>query len=150
MRRSDRQMSKEDALAILGRGSYGILSTAGENGYPSGTPFNYADDGENVYLHFAAGSVYKSVAKEPRVGFTVVGRSEVVPQDFATNYESVMLHGMAEELHGKEKYAALHLLVKKFSPQFEESGIEHIDEDIDNCHVLKIRIEHITGKTRKG
>ena len=150
MRRSDRAISKEAALEVLAKGSYGVLSTIGENGYPSGTPLNYADDGENIYVHFAAGSALKNVALNPKVCFTVVTCNDVIPSEFSTNYESVMAFGTAEEVHGQEKYDGLHLLVKKYSAKFEKEGVEYIGKAIDNCLILKIKIDHITGKARKG
>ncbi|MCL2006562.1 MAG: pyridoxamine 5'-phosphate oxidase family protein [Treponema sp.] len=150
MRRNDREKTKEEALDILAKGSYGILCTLGENGYPAGTPLNYVSDVGSIYVHFAKGNALESATKHPKVGFTVVTRSDVVPSEFVTNYESVMVYGRAVELHGQQKYDALYLLIKKYSPGFEESGIEHIKEDIDKCHVLKISIDHLTGKGRTG
>lgn len=150
MRRKDRQISKDEAMDILSSGSFGVFSTISENGYPSGTPLNYASDSGAVYVHVAAGSASRAAAHCAKVCFTVVTRSDVVASEFVTNYESVMVHGTAEELDGQAKFDALLLLVKKYSQAFEESGIEHIHEDIDNCLVLKINIEHIAGKARKG
>ena len=143
MIRTDRKISKDAALEILAKGSYGVLCTIGENGYPSGTPLNYADDGENIYVHFAAGSVIKNAALNPKVCFTVVTRNDVLPQEFTTNYESVMAFGTAKEVHGQEKYDALHLLVKKYSVKFEKEGAAYIGKSIDNCRIFKIKIEHI-------
>ena len=125
-------------------------STIGENGYPSGTPLNYADDGDNIYVHFAAGSALKNAALNPKVCFTVVTRCDVIPPEFAANYESVMAFGTAEEVHGQEKYDALHLHVKKYAAEFEKEGLAYIGKGIDNCRILKIKIDLITGKARMG
>ena len=149
MRRTDRQLSEGEALGILSEGIYGTLCTIGENGYPSGTPLNYADDGGNIYVHLAAGNALFGVRHNQKVGFTVVTRADVIPHEFVTNYESAMVYGAAEELHGREKFDALHLLVKKYCADIEKDGVDYIREDIDNCHVLRIRIEHITGKARR-
>jgi len=150
MRRKDRQVSHEEALAILAKGSYGVLCTTGENGWPSGTPLNYADNGAHIYVHFATGQALANVRHNPKVGFTVVSRSDVVESEFVTNYESVMVHGTAEELDGEDKFAGLRLLAMKYSAKFEKEGIEHIKEDIDKCHVLRIHIDNVTGKARRG
>jgi len=150
MRRKDRQISHKEALAVLAKGSYGVLCTSGENGWPSGTPLNYADDGEHIYIHFAAGQAFANVKHNPKVGFTVVNRSDVVASEFVTNYESVMVNGTAEELVGEDKFAGLRLLVMKYSAKFEKEGIEHIKEEINNCHVLRINIDNISGKARRG
>ena len=101
-------------------------------------------------MHFAAGSALKNAALNPKVCFTVVTRNDVIPQEFTTNYESVMAFGTAKEAHGQEKYDALHLLVKKYSAKFEKEGVEYIGKAIDNCRILKIKIDLITGKARRG
>lgn len=42
IRRSDRAQSESTAVEILKKGSYGVLSTVGADGYPYGVPVNYA------------------------------------------------------------------------------------------------------------
>ena len=45
MRRSERELSFEQAVEIMNSGSWGVLSTVGADGYPYGVPVNYAYDG---------------------------------------------------------------------------------------------------------
>ena len=51
MRRKDRQLLQEDAMAILMKGEYGILSTSGEDGSPYGVPVSYAVGNGKIYIH---------------------------------------------------------------------------------------------------
>ncbi len=151
MRRSDRAISREEAYELLKNGEFGVLGTIGINGYPCGTPFNYVVDGNNIYVHFAiTGNVLESVKNNNKVSFTYVGTTQIVPEEFVTNYASVMVFGTAKIADDEEKRHALHLMLEKYSKNFMESGIKHIEEDFKHANALKIEIEHMTGKSRKG
>lgn len=151
MRRTDRAISREEAYELLKNGEYGILGTIELNGYPCGTPFNYAVDGNYIYVHFAiTGNVFENIQNNNKVSFTYVGKTELLPEEFVTNYASVMVFGKAKIADDEEKRHGLMLLLKKYSPMFMKPGIEHIEEDFNNANVLKIEIEHITGKSRRG
>ena len=41
LRRKDRAITKEEAITLLNKGEYGILSTVSENGNPYGIPLSY-------------------------------------------------------------------------------------------------------------
>ena len=41
IRLKDRIVNGEKAIEIITKGSYGVLSTIGEDGYPYGVPLNY-------------------------------------------------------------------------------------------------------------
>lgn len=152
MRRKDRQISESESREILGRGEYGVIGTIGVNGYPCSTPLNYVLDGNNIYVHFfkSGGNIHESIASNDKVSFTYVGKTTVLQDEFVTNYESVMVFGKAEIAGDEEKRHALVLMVEKYSPDFKKQGLEHIDEDFNNACVVKIKIEHITGKARRG
>ncbi|MCX7903778.1 MAG: hypothetical protein N2486_04635 [Caloramator sp.] len=85
----------------------------------------------------------------PNVSFCVVGRTKLLPEKFSTIYESAIIFGKASLVKGEEKRDALLELIKKYSPDFIESGIEYINRAIDNTNVVKIEILHLTGKARK-
>ena len=67
-----------------------------------------------------------------------------------TNYASVMVFGTAKIADAEEKRHALTLLLEKYCPKFLEEGIKHLEEDFDVTNVVKVEIEHITGKARRG
>jgi len=48
-----------------------------------------------------------------------------------------------------EKKEALLEIIKKYSPNYIESGKKYIESDFDKAKVVKIEIEHITGKKAK-
>nr|PZN05076.1 MAG: MFS transporter [Bacillota bacterium] len=149
LRRKDRSMDREQAIKLLESAPYGVLSTAGENGYAYGVPLNYIYHRGNIYFHCAAeGHKLDNIAYNDKVSFCVVGHTEPLPDKLSYRYKSVIVFGKAAEVHGEEKEDALIALVKKYSGEFEEKGLECIRENGINTKVIKINIEHITGKAR--
>jgi uncharacterized protein len=149
MRRSDRLMTNAEALELLERGEYGILCTADSEGQPFGTPLSYVWTGNNIYFHAAtAGAKLDNIKANPKVCFTVVGATEVLPGDFSTNYESVMAFGTATLAEGEEKAMALGEIVKKYSPEFTQEGDAYILANIDKCIVARIEVSEFSGKHR--
>lgn len=151
MRRKDRQISEKESIEILSRGEYGVIGTIGINGYPCSTPLNYVLDEGSIYVHFfvRGGNIHESITSNNKVSFTYVGKTTVLEDEFVTNYESVMVFGKAEIADDIEKRHALVLMIDKYSPNFKKQGLEHIEEDFNKTCVVKITIEHITGKARR-
>lgn len=149
MRRHDRQMTEAEALALLEKGEYGVLSTLGEDGWPYSVPVNYALLQGKIVFHCAAGvgKKLRNLAFCPRVCFTVVGDTQLLPQKFSTKYESVVAFGTAAP--AADKPAALLALVKKYSPAYLEPGRAYIAADAEKADVYAIHIEQLTGKARR-
>lgn len=150
MRRDDRALPASDAQEILLKGEYGILSTVSADGQPYGIPVSYAYTGDVIYFHCAPeGHKLDNLSSNDRVSFCVVGKTQVLPDKFATNYESVIVFGKAFEAIDDEKHAGLVELLKKYSPDFMEKGERYIKGDGPKARVYKIVIESLTGKARK-
>lgn len=150
MRRQDREILGEDINEILKKGEYGILATVGDNGYPYATPLSYAYANNAVYFHCALeGSKLENIKYNEKVSFCVVGRTNVLPEKFSTEYESVIVFGRASQIAGEEKKFALLEIADKYSPGFKQEGIAYIDRAIDKTCVVKIEIDKVTGKARR-
>lgn len=150
MRRIEKMLSKEKINNILENTDYGVLCTISANGYPYGVPINYYYDGENIYIHSArTGEKIDNIIECKKVSFSVVGKSEVVPNKFSTDYESVIVFGEALEIEKEEKTNALLGLIKKYSPDFYEEGEKYVNRAENKTKVIKIKINHITGKGNK-
>lgn len=150
IRRSERALNDEQATVILQKGEYGLLSTVSPDGQPYGVPVSFAYADHALYFHGAVeGHKLDNLASNPRVSFCVVGGTEVLPDKFATRYESAIVFGTARELTGAEKHSGLTELVKKYSPDFTEKGKRYIDSDIEKTRVFKIEIEALSGKARR-
>lgn len=150
IRRSERALANEQAADILQKGEYGVLSTVSPDGQPYGVPVSFAYANNALYFHCAVeGHKLDNLAFNPRVSFCVVGGTEVLPDKFATRYESAIVFGKAFELTGNEKRSALIELLKKYSADFLEKGERYVDSDIDKTKVFKIEIESLSGKARR-
>lgn len=149
MRRQDRQVSAEEAAAILEKCEYGVLSTVNQNGYAYGVPLSYVCKDGNIYFHCAnVGAKLDNIETNNKVSFCVVGNKKTIPEKFTTHYESVIAFGQATIILGQEKNEALMALIEKYAPDHTEKGKEYIQKSNENTTVVKIVIEHITGKVR--
>lgn len=150
MRRKDRQLTDTEALSILEKGEYGILSTLSSDNQPYGVPLNYCLINECIYVHCAVdGRKINNLSCNPQVSFCVVGKTEVLSAKFATNYESCIVQGVAAESSGAEKQLALEGLIHKYSQNFVPEGLKYIEKFRDKTKVFKISIESISGKARR-
>jgi len=150
MRRQDRQISESEAIEILQKGEFGVLSmcTPDSGGY--GIPLNYALKNKAIYFHCALeGSKLEYLRKNNRVSFCVIGRTNVLPSQFGTMYESVIASGVVTELEGEEKHEALILFLEKYSADYIQEGTEYMIKAFKRVKVIKLSIETITGKARK-
>ena len=149
MRRKDREISEEEAFAILKEGEYGILSVVSQDNTPYGVPLNFCVIGRKIYFHCALdGRKLDILNKNNLVSFCVVSTTEVMPDKFGTKYESVILTGNAIEVFAATKRNGLEGLLHKYSPTYMESGFKYIDKLTDKTKVFEIEIQNISGKAR--
>lgn len=154
VRRQNRILEDKNRInELLNNSEYGFLSLGtGENGYSYGLPLSYIyDESTNsLYFHCAPeGQKLDAMAKNDKVSFCLVGITKPIAEQFTTLYESVIVFGTANtKLDDEEKRKALRLLVKKYSPGFEEIGEKYMDKSWGRTAVFKIAIEHITAKAK--
>jgi len=92
----DRAVDDEKAIKILLKGSYGVLSTTGEDGYPYGVPLNYIYFDNCICFHSAQqGHKLENIKFNEKVSFCVVTCSDVLANKFDTDYESAIAFGRA-------------------------------------------------------
>lgn len=150
MRRKDRELTNDDAIKILKDNTYGVLSTISENGYPYGLPISYIFFNNSIYFHGAIkGHKIDNILTNNKVSFCVVGQTCILPDKFSTNYESVIVFGKATEVFDNEKNEALLEILNKYSADYIEQGKEYLKKAGDATKVIKISIEHISGKARR-
>lgn len=150
MRRQDREISQHEAIEILRKGEYGVLSmcTSKNEGY--GIPLNFVLQDDHIYVHCAtAGSKLEYLRKNNRVSFCVVGKTMILPTDFGTLYESVIVAGTTSEVTGTEKQEALSLFLEKYYGELNQNGKDYIDKLSEKVIVIKLSVASITGKARK-
>jgi nitroimidazol reductase NimA-like FMN-containing flavoprotein (pyridoxamine 5'-phosphate oxidase superfamily) len=150
MRNSKRAIPASQTRELLQRGEFGFLSTCGSDGVPYGVPLSYCLFDDAIYFHCAVdGRKLQNLRENDRISFCVVGQTEVLPAQFATRYESVIVAGRTEEVFAAEKQRALEGLVDKYSPGHRPAGQTYIEAARDRTRVFRIDIEEICGKARR-
>jgi nitroimidazol reductase NimA-like FMN-containing flavoprotein (pyridoxamine 5'-phosphate oxidase superfamily) len=150
LRRKDRAITKEEAIALLNKTEYGVLSTVTENGKPYGVPLNFCVIDQCLYFHCALeGQKIDNIKQNKSVSFCSVGNTEILPDKFGTKYESVIVAGEVEEVFDMDKQIALEGLLHKYSPELIDKGMKYIEDLKEITRVFKITINKLTGKARK-
>ncbi len=150
MRREDRRTTEGEARALLERGEYGILSCVSRQGIPYGVPLNYCLLGRDICFHCAGeGKKLDNIEWNAQVSFCVVGKTEILPGEFATIYESCIAEGRVVELFDAEKLLALEGLLQKYSADFMAEGLHYINTLKGQTRVFKIVVKSVSGKARK-
>ncbi len=154
MRRKDREMPMEETVRLLAEAAYGILSTVGEDGEPYGVPlsFVYSNEKNAVYFHGGCtGRKMNNIRFEPRVSFTVVGKTQpVYDKNFTTYFESAVISGTASKVeNNEEKEQILFDLCEKYLPQYTEKTAEAIEKSGRGTCVYKISVHEIRGKAKR-
>ena len=147
----DRVVDDEKAIEILLKGSYGVLSTIGEDGYPYGIPLNYTYFDSGICFHCAQqGHKIDNIKFNEKVSFCVVTNSEILANKFDTDYESAIVFGRAHEVEDDaEKKEILLSVLSKYSKEYLEGGKNYIKKYWDDTRVIKIDVEHLSGKACK-
>ena len=149
IRRKDREIDEVEALKILAKGEYGILSTVGEDGNPYGVPVSYVYHDGDIYIHSAPeGRKVDNLVSGAHASFCVVGHTQMQPEMFSTHYESAIVACDVRELFDEAKLDALGWLIKKYSSGFEAPGAEYIASRKDETRLFALRVRHLTGKRR--
>jgi nitroimidazol reductase NimA-like FMN-containing flavoprotein (pyridoxamine 5'-phosphate oxidase superfamily) len=151
MRRTDRQSSEAEAREILARAEYGVLATAGGDGWPYAVPVNHVLSGDALYIHSAQeGHKLDNIAAEERISFCTVASFQVLPETLSTLYESAVVFGRASVVSdASEKRRALELMMQRFNvpaPQAEKA----LRLWFAKTTVIRVDIERITGKAHRA
>lgn len=148
MTNESKQLTLEEAKQILSQGEIGVLATVDQEGQPYGVPLNYVYTEGAIYFHGALeGHKLDNIRENDRVSFTVIGKAVVIPNQFTTHYESVILFGKATVVADEaEKVQAMSQVVKKYSPEFLERGIQMVERGLSQFHIVRLDISHMTGK----
>lgn len=147
MRRASREIRDREALeAIMAEGDFITIATHDAEG-PYAVPLDYAYGDGVVWIHCAVeGRKLDALAADPRVGFVVVGRHEVVadglPCTWTTHYASVIGTGSARIVReGDELREGLGVLVARHGGEPAQ-----LPDDLGRVAVIRIDVEHMTGK----
>lgn len=150
MRRSDRKQDEAFARKVLIDAEYGVLSLVDQQGKPYAVPLSFVLSDDIIYIHGATeGAKLRILEQNTNVVFTCVGRTNILPEQFSTEYESAIAYGLASIVTDvQEKRRALLLLAKKYSPEFDIQAKAYVDRALDHTAVIAISIESLTAKAK--
>ena len=153
MRRKLQHIPHDECLAMLRDGQFGTLAVHGAGGYSYAVPMNYAllDNGEElpiVCMHSAQqGHKIDAIVNDPKVCFTVVGQSRIVPERITDYFQSVIAFGRAwVEDDPQIRLDALHALGEKYCAGFENLVEDDIVKSGPHRSIILMEIEQLTGK----
>lgn len=147
MRRSNQELSREESVDVLLKGTSGVLAVQGDDDYPYAVPLSYVYHDSKIYFHCAkTGHKLDAIEKHSQVSFCVIDQDQVMPNEYTTYFRSVIAFGKAHILTEDRKRAALEVLAEKYTPDDKEGRIKEIDMLFKAVCMVEIEIEHMTGK----
>lgn len=150
MRRAKQRLSMEESLAILEKGSSGVLALwDGEE--PYAVPLSYVYHQGKLYFHCArAGRKLEAIKVCPRASFCVVATDDVIPEKYTTAYRSVIVSGPLRILEDEaEMIPALRRLAEKYNPGHREDTEREISAGLSHMFMLELRADELSGKQGK-
>ena len=151
MRRAKCALNNETAEKILREGVFGVLALSGDNGYNYAVPLNYAVENNKIFFHSAlTGHKIDAVKNNDKVSFCVVGRHDVVAEEFTSYFTSVIAFGKIKIVEDTaEKIHALELLADKYSPNVNKNLRKKEISRFNAVKILILEIEHLSGKAAR-
>lgn len=147
MRRSKQVLSDAESIAVLERGTSGVLAVSGDDGYPYAVPLSYVYYNSKIYFHVAkSGHKLDAIMRNAKVSFCVIDKDQIVPEEYTTYFRSVIAFGRVRILADEQKREALEALAAKYSPEQVEGRKEEINRQIQNVCMLELTVEHLSGK----
>lgn len=128
-----------------------MLAVLGDDGYPYTVPINYYYTDGKIYLHCAkTGHKLDAIKKEQKVSFCVVARDDILQKKYTTLFKSVVAFGKAEILTDEnEMRSSVTSLAGKYCPDCLEGIPAEVERGFGILCMIKINIEHMTGKQGK-
>ena len=163
MRRKEREMDKQFAYDIMDKAQFGSLATVNEDCTPYSVPISYVRKDNTIYIHSSLkGNKIDNIKRSPSISMSFVGDVNVPFPDeessvgmkpsevFTTEFESAVVFGKAIIVEdSNEKILGLRLLCEKYSPENMGFFTDAIKDAMHMTGVIRIDIEHITGKRKK-
>lgn len=149
MRRKRQALSQEECVALLSRGTSGVLALRDAGPHPYAVPLSYVYCREKLYFHCAArGHKLDAIRAHPGASFCVIAEDRVVPAELTTYFRSVIAFGTVRIVEdAAEKRKAIRLLALKYAPEESAERLEaEIEREWKRLCVLEFSIERLSGK----
>ena len=155
LRRAERAMPRDEALAVLDIAEFITVSTVDDDGMPYGVPLSFVRKGDVLYFHATNEGGHKAVdfKHDNRVCATVVMGVEAFFEDgdFTTSFRSVMAFGRIREVVDMREFKhALVNLCMKYVPEAKHGIGKAMEAEGPHTAVWAIDIDELSGKARSG
>lgn len=147
MRRRNQQIPEQEAWAMLRANKTCVLSLIDANGNPYGVPMSYTVVGKDVIFHGAlSGRRMDAIESGSQGSICVVTMDEIDPENFLTNYMSVIAEGKLSVLEeNEERRAALMALARSVNPD-EDACEKEVSSFFGECAVMVLHVDSISAK----
>lgn len=148
MRRKRQQLPEEECLAILKKATAGTLALLGDNDYPYAVPISFVYDNNCLFFHSAVtGHKIDAINKHDKASFCIIDKDDIHGDEYTTYFRSVIAFGKIQIVSdASEKLYATKLLGRKYNPNQEEALQEEIEKGFSRMVIIRLDIEHLTGK----
>ena len=149
MRRKKQALSQQEIAQILQQETSGVLALIGDEVYPYAVPISYVYDGEKLYFHSAkSGHKLDAIQQNAKASFCVVAKDTVVPEEYTTYFQSVIVFGQIRLIQDERaKIAAIEKLAGKYAPEATTMELEQeINREWNPLCLLEMTIDHVTEK----
>ena len=147
--RINNKLPQEECIELLQHQLRGVLSVAGDEGYPYGMPMNhfYNEDDGCLYFHSGmAGHKVDAIRACDKASFCVYDEGYRKDGDWALTIRSVIVFGRIEIV---EDYDTMLELSRKLSYKFTDDT-DYIEKELvqsgPRTLMFRLRPEHICGK----
>lgn len=151
LRRSDRALTRDEALAVLDEAAYVVVSTVDSDGTPYGVPLSFIRRGDTLYFHATNEGGHKAddFRIDARVCVTAVVDVEAffAHEEFSTHYRSALVFGRVREVEDASEFKhALVALCMKYLPEAKSGIGTAMHNDEAHTAVWTIDIDELSGK----
>lgn len=150
LRRKDRKLTREEALAILARAETATVSLVTPQG-PYGFPVSPVCVDGKLYFHSAKeGRKIDAIKADSRCWMSAF--TDVVPatDKFTTYFESAMAWGDLELVTDEQEIqTALKALCEKFTPTNMPDFSRALERSLPITALYSLRLDHVSGKAKR-
>ncbi len=136
-------------MEILEKSTSGVLAVIGDDDYPYAVPVSYVYYDSRIYFHGGkTGHKIDFINKNAKVSFCIIDKDDIVKEEYTTYFRSVIAFGKAYVVEDeKEIMESIERLSIKYYPEdSEENRNRMIEKEKRALFMVRIDIEHVTGK----
>lgn len=150
MRRKRQLLSEAETVAVMERGTAGVLALLDQDGYTYAVLLSYVYDRaeKRIFFHSAtSGHKLEAIAHHQKVSFCVIDQDQIVPEELTTYFRSAIAFGEIYAVTDEAaKVAALKLLGAKYLPSDPVRVMQSVEKSLAAVTILAMTVEKLSGK----